>query len=388
MKKDFRFQNDERNAMRIISKPVGLDTEFSLPDVPAGALDVLFLDIETTGISREKSAVYLIGCICMQPEGWQLTQWFDDTGTDEKMLLSSFLIFCEKYRYVVNYNGNRFDLPFLRARMEANGLLKEGSAASSFLSMESVDLYGYIAPYRHLLGLPDYRQQTVEFCIGTGRTENEDGKAMIDAYKKYLLLPSREMLDRLVGHNAANVEGLLGLLSLSAFSRLEEMNVTVTRAQANYYTDHEGKQAEELLVRFSLDFLLPARIYAGADHCYLKIEGENGVLKIPLYTEEMKYFYANYKDYYYLPAEDMAIHKYIASFVDPDRRIQARPETCYTRKTASYLPQWDLYRTPFFKRGFEDKDIFFEFSDDMKKDRAALSDYADYVLRHIIFRKP
>ena len=79
--------------MRIISKPVGLDTEFSLPDVPAGALDVLFLDIETTGISREKSAVYLIGCICMQPEGWQLTQWFDDTGTDEKMLLSSFLIF-------------------------------------------------------------------------------------------------------------------------------------------------------------------------------------------------------------------------------------------------------------------------------------------------------
>ena len=43
--------------MRIISKPVGLDTEFSLPDVPAGALDVLFLDIETTGISREKSAV-------------------------------------------------------------------------------------------------------------------------------------------------------------------------------------------------------------------------------------------------------------------------------------------------------------------------------------------
>ncbi len=235
--------------MRIISKPVGLDTEFSLPDVPAGALDVLFLDIETTGISREKSAVYLIGCICMQPEGWQLTQWFDDTGTDEKMLLSSFLIFCEKYRYVVNYNGNRFDLPFLRARMEANGLLKEGSAASSFLSMESVDLYGYIAPYRHLLGLPDYRQQTVEFCIGTGRTENEDGKAMIDAYKKYLLLPSKEMLDRLVGHNAANVEGLLGLLSLSAFSRLEEMNVTVTRAQANYYTDHEGKQAEELLSR-------------------------------------------------------------------------------------------------------------------------------------------
>ncbi len=370
--------------MRIISKAIEQDLYFSLPDVPAEPQEVLFLDIETTGISRTNSTVYLIGCIYMQPEGWQMTQWFDDTGMDEKMILSSFLVFCGKYKYIINYNGNRFDLPFLRARMDFHGLLSD---ASSFLCMESVDLYAYIAPYRHLLGLADYKQQTVEACIGTGRTEDADGKELIDAYKKYLLLPSLEMLDRLVLHNQANVEGLLKLLPLSSFARLEEMNVTVTRAQANYYTDHEGKQAEELLVRFNMDFSLPARIYAGADHCYLKIEGDKGVLKVPLYSEEMKYFYANYKDYYYLPAEDMAIHKYIASYVDPNRRIQAKPETCYTRKTAAYLPQWTLYRTPFFKRSFEDKSIFFEFSDDMKKDRSALSDYAAYVLKHIILRK-
>lgn len=369
--------------MRIISKAIDQEFLLSLPDVPAEPQEVLFLDIETTGISRSNSTVYLIGCIYMQPEGWQMTQWFDDTGLDEKMLLSSFLVFCGKYKYIINYNGNRFDLPFLRARMDVHGLLTD---AASFLSMESVDLYAYIAPYRHLLGLSDYRQQTVEACLGTGRTEDADGKEMIDAYKKYLLLPSLEMLDRLVLHNQANVEGLLKLLPLSAFARLEDMKVTVTRAQANYYTDHEGKLAQELLVRFQMDFSLPARIYAGADHCYLKIEGDSGVLKVPLYSEEMKYFYANYKDYYYLPGEDMAIHKYIASYVDRNRRVQARPETCYTRKTASYLPQWDLYQTPFFKRSYEDRDIFFEFTDKIKKDRAALSDYASYVLRHIIFR--
>ena len=370
--------------MRIISKAIEQDITFSLPDVPAEPGEVLFLDIETTGISRANSTIYLIGCIYLQPEGWQMTQWFDDTGMDEKMLLSSFLVLCSKYHYVINYNGNRFDLPFLRARMEFHGLLRD---ASAFLSMESVDLYAYIAPYRHLLGLPDYKQQTIEACLETGRKEDADGKELIDAYRKYLLLPSPDMRDRLVFHNQANVEGLLKLLPLSAFARLEEMKVTVTRAQANYYTDHEGKQAEELLVRFGMDFPLPARIYAGADHCYLKIEKDTGVLKIPLYSEEMKYFYANYKDYYYLPAEDMAIHKYIASYVDPNRRIQAEPETCYTRKTSAYLPQWSLYRTPFFKRSFESKDIYFEFTDDMKKDREALSDYAAYVLRHIIFRK-
>ena len=77
-----------------------------------------------------------------------------------------------------------------------------------------VDLYAYIAPYRHLLGLPDYRQQTVEACLQTGRTEDADGKELIDTYKKYLLLPSLEMLDILTLHNQANVEGLLKLLPI------------------------------------------------------------------------------------------------------------------------------------------------------------------------------
>lgn len=372
--------------MRIISRIIEEKekTVLSLPDVSADPQEVLFLDIETTGISRDKSAVYLIGCACLQPDGWQMTQWFDDTGMDEKMILSSFLVFCGKYRYIINYNGNRFDLPFLRARAEYHGLLQESAA---FLSMESIDLYGYIAPYRHLLGLPDYRQQTVEACLGTGRTEDADGKEMIEAYQKYLHLPSPQMLEKLFSHNAANVEGLLKLLPLSSFALLESMQITVTRAQANYFTDYDGKPAEELLIRFRMNFSLAARIYAGADHCYLKIEGDTGVLKIPLYSEEMKYFYAGYKDYYYLPAEDMAVHKYIASFVDPDHRVQARPETCYTRKTASFLPQWDLYRTPFFKRSFEDSGLYFEFSDALKSDRDALSEYAAYVLRHILFRK-
>ena len=55
--------------MRIISKMLEESTAFSLPDIPADAQEVLFLDIETTGISRANSAVYLIGCICLQPDG-------------------------------------------------------------------------------------------------------------------------------------------------------------------------------------------------------------------------------------------------------------------------------------------------------------------------------
>ncbi len=94
----------------------------------------------------------------------------------------------------------------------------------------------------------------------------------------------------------------------------------------------------------------------------------------------MKYFYSNYKDYYYLPAEDVALHKSVAAFVDKDHRVQAAAANCYTRKYAVYLPQWDFFTEPFFKRDYKSRDFFFELTDEMKTDRAFFSRYAQYLL--------
>ena len=96
--------------------------------------------------------------------------------------------------------------------------------------------------------------------------------------------------------------------------------------------------------------------------------------------EELKYFYANYKDYYYLPTEDVALHKSVASFVDKEHRVQAVASTCYTRKVSLYLPQWEVLFKPFFKREYKSKELFFELTDELKKDRQAFTDYAKHVL--------
>ena len=101
---------------------------------------------------------------------------------------------------------------------------------------------------------------------------------------------------------------------------------------------------------------------------------------VPIYEEELKYFYANYKDYYYLPTEDMALHKSISSFVERDYRQQATASNCYTRKLSSYLPQWKVLVEPFFKREYKSKDLFFELTDDIKKNRQLFSDYASHIL--------
>ncbi|MDE7047946.1 MAG: hypothetical protein K2P25_08185 [Lachnospiraceae bacterium] len=76
----------------------------------------------------------------------------------------------------------------------------------------------------------------------------------------------------------------------------------------------------------------------------------------------------------------MALHKSISSFVERDYRQQATASNCYTRKLSSYLPQWKVLVEPFFKREYKSKDLFFELTDDIKKNRQLFSDYASHIL--------
>ena len=52
--------------MRIISKTIDISVQDQLLQASAPLSDFLVLDIETTGLSAEKNAVYLIGCIYLQ----------------------------------------------------------------------------------------------------------------------------------------------------------------------------------------------------------------------------------------------------------------------------------------------------------------------------------
>jgi len=66
--------------------------------------------------------------------------------------------------------------------------------------------------------------------------------------------------------------------------------------------------------------------------------------------------------------------------VDRSYRVQASAATCYTRKYSSYLPQWDVQITPFFKRDYKSPELFFELTEERKQDRELFSEYAEYIL--------
>lgn len=359
--------------MKIIKKKLYYKSSYPLERlfVPT---DALFVDIETTGFLTASSGLYLIGCAFFEENSWFTLQWLAQKPEEEAQILTAFLEFAATRKTLVHFNGTTFDLPFLEQKSKKHHLTFD------LASYESIDLYRRIAPFRHLLKLPNCKQKTLEQFLGCSREDVLDGGELIGVYQEYVKHPCPEAEEKILLHNRDDLQGMFEILPVLNYYDLFLQDVTTTRVQANYYKDLAGQTRMELLMTLSLPVFLPKPVSIYGNDCFFLAEANTGSLKVPVYEEELKYFYSNYKDYYYLPMEDIALHKSVASFVDNEHRIQATAATCYTRKQSQYLPQWGLFREPFFKRDYKSKDLFFELTDDLKKDRGAFSEYANHTL--------
>ena len=335
---------------------------------------ILFLDIETTGLSADNSQLYLIGCAFYKEGNWQIRQWFAQSAEEEPELLKSFFTFAADYSFLIHYNGNSFDLPYLRKK------LLQYQLPYDFNHFEGIDIYKRIHPYRGFLKLPNCKQKTVESFLNIRREDRYTGGELINVYKDYLSSHDFNLYHILLLHNSDDMKGMLEVLPILSYYDLFNNSVKARKVQANYYNDIHGILRKELMMKLIFASPLPVSVSAMARGCHFKGEEHEGTLIVPIYEEELKYFYANYKDYYYLPTEDTAIHKSIASFVDKEYREQASASNCYTRKFSSYLPQWEILAEPFFKRDYKSHDLFFELTDEIKKDRQLFSSYASHIL--------
>lgn len=141
---------------------------------------LLFFDIETTGFSGDTSQLYLIGCVYHDGFGWKLIQWFADTRQAESELLDAFFVFIKRFKTLIHFNGDHFDIPYLEKCCRRLGL------SHSFEGMESMDIYKKIRPYRKLLGLESMKQKAIEQFLGISREDKYTGGQLIEVYRDYL----------------------------------------------------------------------------------------------------------------------------------------------------------------------------------------------------------
>lgn len=327
--------------------------------------DVVVFDIETTGFTAETSTLYLIGCGFYHEGKWMISQWFNDDGESECDIIVCFMEFLQHYKQLLHYNGDGFDIPFLQKKIAQYKL------PYTFDHIESIDIYKQLRPMKEIFHVENLKQKTLEHYLGIKRLDKYTGGDLIKVYQDYLKKNTETGRQHLIQHNYEDLEGLMYCCSLLAYPRLKAGCLQVRKMSV---------RQNRLLFSLELSYNLPKRISLGIHDILITAYGSEATINVPIIQDEFKFFFDNYREYYYLPAEDMAVHKSVATYVDKNYRQQAKKENCYLRRYGYFISQIDEGILTGYKRNYKDKETFIELADSFLQDLALLNSYARYIV--------
>ncbi len=343
-----------------------------IPELPyplrsaCGDREPVFFDIETTGLSPRYSYVYLIGSISRRDDQWVLRQWFSEGPDEEPALLEAFAQSISDGQFLLHYNGSSFDLPFLAHRAALHSLSLHFPTKE-----EALDLMTILAPIKTWYSLPNRKQRTLEPIAGYRRVDPYDGGTLIAFYAEYVGRArfdtdrAEALLADLLRHNREDLMGLATLSNLFAASRLlkgsfENCKVVGEQRPEDDCITIELELNQPLSAPLQLTYALPVPLQLaqalpiGEIHVSevpalrLAASDTTATLTVPVLNVTAKHYFANYRDYCYLPLEERCVHKSLASRIPSAYRIAATKETAFETFRGSFLPQFETLLEPVF----------------------------------------
>ncbi len=315
--------------------------------------NMIFADIETTGLSASRNQIYCIGCGFRKGSQIRIELLFAENPEEETAVLESFFRLLSGFDTIITFNGTTFDLPFIRKRA---GLLSSVWLNSSEIGdISSVDLYRETGRLKNLLELPSCRQKSVEQFLGCCRDDRYTGDELIDVYRKYVKEQDPDLLHLLLLHNFEDVKGMFSLTGILSYRQLGDgrFRVTDTLRETEDHRDY-------LNIKIVPEFAFPRSIHKRSVDSSLALGQEAALIRFPLKHGILKRFFSDPENYYYLPDEDTAVHKSIGEFVDPSHRKKATKKNCYVKKECDYVEI--PVRTPesCLKKEYNEKNTYLE----------------------------
>lgn len=336
----------------------------------------LFFDIETTGFSPRQTQLYLIGCAYRKDNIIFFEQFFAENPQEEKEILCAFFDLLHSFHTIITFNGIGFDIPYLKAKCLQYDLQEP------FSSFHYVDIFKSVLSIKQILKLENYKQKSIEQFLKLHRNDLYTGGDLIPIYHSYCKTPEDELRNLLLLHNYEDVLGMTELVPILSYVHLLQGRFKeVTSTKLCECKNYDGSIGQELILTIIPLHELPQKISYRFWNIYLTADQGHVQLVIPIMNGELKYFFPNFKDYYYLPMEDIAVPKSIASYVDKEQRQQAKAMTCFSKKTALFLPQFSKdFKNPTFYQNYGDKISYFEYSDTLFEQKELLTGYVKHLL--------
>ena len=386
--------------MDIIKKLLPYPKDFFFPSFLPDKEEILFFDIETTGLSPKSAQIYSIGLLLFKAMEMEIVQLFANSLSEEIEVLQGFQEYCKSKTRLISFNGKAFDTPFLEKSYNQYGL------KSPLTDLPQLDLFKMIQSRRKFYQLPSYKLKECERFLGIQREDVYTGGELIYVYLEYLEHPTEEAKALLLQHN---FEDLLYLPSLFSFFVYEEL----FQGKGRYCREKSALFLEENKLRLCFRFnkqdlpskteeydcmmerkespcgsvsekipFFPKAISHRFEGFQLEVSGQEAILEIPLFSGEAKYFFKNFKDYDYIPAKDMALHKSLSQLYPKEEKQRAKAATAYQKKTGLFLPVFSDGFPNLFQKEYKDKQNYISFTSELLENHSLMEEYFLAFLLH------
>ncbi len=318
--------------MKEIVKRIEFDTAGA--DSISPPEEMLLFDIETTGLKKETTQIYLIGCGYFENPG-ELTvvQWLTESASDEPLVLDKFTELAASKKTLVHFNGDRFDIPYVSYKLDYYGM------DFSFDTLKSTDIYKCIKPYKNFFGMERMNQKSVEDFLGIERKDKYNGGELIHYYYRFEMTGDPQAQELIMLHNFEDVLGMAEMLPVMNYPAVFEgefdfVSFDITGTPQTAVLEYELRRPLPKDVTYEKDGIA---VFAGGSLLQISVSVYEGEVKVPVPDVE---------NYYYLPVEDMVVHRDVAEFVDKKYRKKATSKNCFLKKKGCFLQTVNMTDDP------------------------------------------
>lgn len=232
---------------------------------------ICFLDIETTGLSRQRDLIYLVGILhYLGNDLWNLKQILIEEENEERSLLEELLTSSLNFDTIINFNGDSFDIPFINSRLE------KYSMTNRLPLNRSYDIYRIIRKNKFILPLDNLKLKTLEKSLNIFREDLYSGRECIDFFYEYLSSKSKSMESLILKHNYDDLYYLIDIMEL--LPRIKSKKTFKFEFKGDIYRvymDSISLIGNKLNILGSLNLPLPEN-YISFDHdCKIEIVEKN-----------------------------------------------------------------------------------------------------------------
>lgn len=182
--------------------------------------ELLFLDTETTGLSRGAGTFpFLVGLGHLQQNRFVVRQLLLTSPAGEGAFLEEIQKSVRERPFLVTYNGKSFDVPLIRNRL----ILARDRLQAPVQHFDLFHILKRLYPHKRLAG---YRQKDLEQeLLGSERVGDIEGAAIPQIYFDYVKYGTDTGMSSIIEHNYLDLVGMI-FLFLEAVQLYERKDVS------------------------------------------------------------------------------------------------------------------------------------------------------------------